>query len=156
MAKKVLLDIHSEPTYYTLIGLACHLRDYRLSYHLNKKLEFSFVKEQELCITLPGKQGYAGFSFFYYKDEDHQNAYCLIANRSESLILVPEMKQLDFVLLVEGEFKKNRKDGLIRCISTIPNVLTAFEIKLTDVKNYENILTDIELHLINVIKRKRG
>jgi len=156
MAKKILLDIHSEPTYYTLIGIACHLRDYRLSYNLNKKLESGFAREQDLSVPIPGKQGSAGFSFFYYKDEDHRNTYCLIANRSESLILVPEMKQLDFLFLIEGEFKKNRKDHLIRCIGSIPNILTTVEVKLTDIKNYENFLTDVELHLINVIKRKRS
>jgi hypothetical protein len=155
MAKKVLLDIHSEPAYFTLIGIACHLRDYRLSYSLNKKLEYTFTKEQELCIPLPGKSGSAGFSFFLHTDEDHLNTFCLIANRSESAVLLPEMKQLDFLLLIEGDFKKNRKDKLLRCIASIPNILATFEVKLPDLKNFENFLTDVELHLNNIIKRRR-
>ena len=142
MGKKILLNVRSEPTYFTLIGISCHLKDYRLSYLLNQKLECSFSKLEDL----------QDFSFYYYRDEDRYNTYTLIANRSQESVLVPQLKQTDFLLLVEGEFKKAQKDPVLNAIRTIPNVLTAYEIRLPEIKNFEILLTDIEMHVMNIFK----
>ena len=152
MAKKVFLEVHSEAAYFTLIGISCHLREYRLTHLLNKKQEFAFAREQDLSISYPGKNEPGTFSFFFWKDEDHLNSYSLIANRSEEHVLVPEIKQLDFIMVIEGEFSKTRKDSLIKSICSIPNVLTAYEIKLPTVRNFGNLLSDIEIHLMNIVK----
>lgn len=156
MARKILRNTHSEPAYYTLIGISCHLKDYRLSYLLNKKLEFGFSKQQDLVITLQDKKEPANFSFYHYKDEDQVNSYWLIANRSEEYILLPEIKQLDFLLMVEGEFKKTRKDSLLKAVSSIQNVLTAYEINITSIRNFENLLTEIEIHLMNIFRKSKS
>jgi hypothetical protein len=146
MGKKILLNIRSEPTYFTLIGISCHLKDYRLSYLLNQKLEYSFSKLEDL----------QDFSFYYYRDEDRYNTYTLIANRSQESVLVPQLKQTDFLLLVEGEFKKAQKDPVLNAIRTIPNVLTAYEIRLPEIKNFEILLTDIEMHVMNIFKIEKS
>jgi hypothetical protein len=150
MAKKVLLEVHSEPTYYTLIGISCHLKDYRLTHLLNKKLESDFIREADLPAILPGMKEPSAFPYFSWKDEDNFNSFSLIANRNGDHVLVTEIKMTDFILLVEGEFRKNRKDAMIRSISSIPNVLTAYEIKFATIKNFENLLTDIEIHKMNI------
>ncbi len=155
MAKKILLDIRSEPTYFTLIGISCHLKDYRLSFLLNQKLEFSFTKIEDLQSYGAPDKNQAEYSYYYYRDEDRFNAYSLIANRSQDSVLVPQLKQTDFLLLVEGEFKKPQKDMVINTIKSIPSVLTAYEIKLTDIKNYELLLTDLEMHLTKVFRVAR-
>jgi hypothetical protein len=67
-------------------------------------------------------------------------------------VLAPEIKQVDFLLIVEGEFKKAQKDKLIKLIRNIPNVLTAYEIKFTEIKNYETLLNDMEMHFIKLKK----
>jgi len=155
MARKILRDTYSEPVYYTLIGISCHLKDYRLSYLLNNKLEFVFTKQQDLVITLQEKNEATNFSFYFYKDDDQINSYWLIGNRNEEYVLLPELKQLDFLLMVEGDFKKNRKDTLLKVVSSIPNVLTAYEIKLSGIRNFENLLTEMEIHLMNIFRKPR-
>jgi hypothetical protein len=155
MARKILRDTDSEPVYYTLIGIACHHKDYRLSYLLNKKLDFVFSKQQDLVITLKDRKEPASFSFYYYKDEDQGISYLLISNRSEEYVLLPELKQLDFLFMVEGNVKKSRNDQLLKAVSSIPNVLTAYEINLTTIRNYGSLLTDIELHLMNIFRNTK-
>lgn len=155
MARKILRDNHSETEYYTLIGISCHLKDYRLSYLLNKKLDFVFSKQQDLFITLKEKKEPANFSFYYYKDEDQVNSYWLIANRSEEYVLLPEIKQLDFLLVVEGEFKKSRKDQLLKAAGSIQNILTVYEINLLSIRNFENLLTEIEIHLTSIFRKPK-
>ena len=152
MAKRVYLGVRAEPAYFTLLGISCHLRDYRLSYLINLHLGFSLVKRDDLKITSSSNQGEAEFSFFSYRDEERFNSYYLIGNRSESFTLVPEMKQFDFLLFVEGKFNKPEKDALTKTILKLPGILTLFETNITQLKNFENLLTDLEIHTMNVNK----
>ena len=140
MAKKILIETRSEPALFTLFGVSCHLKDYRLSYLLNKKLELEFVKMEDFTC----------YSFYFCRDEDHFNAYYLLGNRGQDTILFPGLKQTDFILLVEGPFKKVQKDKLLEKIRSIQNVLTAFEIRFETIKNYETVLTDLEIHFMNI------
>jgi hypothetical protein len=150
MARKILLDVHSEPVYITLIGVSCHFKDYRFTHLLNKGLGFSFAKETELPVVVPGRKEQSVFSFYQFRDEENYLHYSLIANRSEEFVLVPEARQVDFILVIEGEMKKSRVNALLKGIGSIQNVLMAYEIKTTAIKNIENLLTDIELHLMNI------
>jgi hypothetical protein len=152
MAKKLLLETRSEPAFYTLIGISSPLRDYRLSYQLNHSLEFNLKKLDDFMIILPGKNEPESFSLFYYRDEDQRNSYFLLTNRSLENFLLPEMRQMDFLLIIEGGFKKTRKDGMLKNIRSIQNVLASYEIRFNELKNFENLLMDLELHMINFLK----
>jgi hypothetical protein len=150
MARKILLKSRSEPVFYTLIGISCYLMDYRLLHLLNKELGFNFTKEDDFKINVSSKKEDASFSLYSFKDEDQRNSYYLIANFSQEIILIPEFKHTDFIMLIEGDFKKQIKDTLLKAIRSIPKVMTAFEIKVTDIKNPETFLTDFEMHITNI------
>jgi len=143
MAKKIMLDSRAEPSYYSLAGISCHLKDYRLSFLLNQLLHASFSKMEDLK---------GSYSLYFYPHEECRNSYYLIGNRNEEKLLFQELKQTDFVLLVEGPFKKNQFNRMINSIKTIPNVLTAFEIKPEILKNFPGFLADLELHFMNIKK----
>ena len=151
MAKKVLLETRSEPAFFTLVGISCHLMDYRLIYSLNKDLEFNFVKESDfhLSTTDSGKTT-EGFSFYLYRDEDHRISYYLFSNRNREAILFPALKQVDFILIMEGLLQKGKKENLMTTLRKIPNLLTAFELKFSEIKHYESFLTDIEMHIFEI------
>lgn len=155
MAKRILLDIHSEPTWYTLLGVSCHLQDYRLSFLLNKKLEIHFSRLEDVFLFPQQSKDPAQFPLFYFRDEDQFNSYFLITNRTSESVLIPSLKQADFILIVEGPFKDRQKEEILDSIRSIPNVLTAFEISFSSVKNLEGLLTDLELHMMNLNKPKR-
>jgi hypothetical protein len=145
MAKKVFLESRAEPTFFTLIGISCHLKDYRISYHLNQKLDLSLTKMDD----------FLGYSFYFCRDDDCFNAYYLLGNRGPELILLPDLKQTDFLLLVEGPVKKAQKERLLEKIRGIQNVLTAFEVRFETIKNYTLMLSDLELHLMNILKEAK-
>ncbi len=152
MSKKILLDVRPEPAIFTLIGISCHVKDYRISYLLNNHLGFDLLKMEDLKITLNNKKDPEEFSLYYYSDEDYFNTYYLVANRNQEFVLAPEIKQVDFLLIVEGEFRRSQKDRLIRSVRNIPNVLMAYEIKFAEIKNYETLLNDLEMHIMNIVK----
>jgi hypothetical protein len=145
MARKVFLETRSEPTLFTLFGISCHLKDYRLSYHLNQKLDLEFVKMDD----------FQGYSLYFCRDEDCFNSYYMLGNRGPESILLADLKQTDFLLLVEGPFKKIQKERLLENIKGIQNVLTAFEVRFETIKNYNLMLTDLELHLMHILKEAK-
>ena len=152
MAKKLLLETRSEPAFYTLIGISSSLRDYRLSFLINQSLEFNLKKLDDFCTILPGKQEPEAFSLFYFRDDDQRNSYFLLANRNLENFLLPEMRQMDFLLIIEGGFKKARKDAMLKNIRNIQNVIASYEIRFNELKNFENLLMDLELHMIKLLK----
>ena len=140
MAKKFMLESRAEPSFYTLAAVSCHLKDYRLSFLLNQKLPAGFRKMDDF---------HGNYSLYFYLDEECRNSYYLVSNRSEEKVLFPELKQTDFVILVEGQYKKNQINYLISTIKSIPNVLTTFEIQAESLKNFSGFLADLELHFLN-------
>jgi len=126
-----------------------------MSFLLNSHLGFEFHKLDDLKITLTQRKEPTGFSLYYYKDEDYFNGYYLLANRSQEFVLAPEVKQVDFLLIVEGIFKRTQKDSLIKAIRGIPNVLTAYEITFSEIKNHETLLNDMEMHFMNIHKESK-
>ena len=155
MSKKILLDIRSEPAIFTLIGISCHMKDYRISFLLNKHLGSDFLKMEDLKIALNNKKDPAEFSCYYYPDEDYFITYYLVANRNQEFVLAPEIKQVDFLLIVDGEFRKAQRDRLIKSIRNIPNILTAYEIKFAEIRNYETLLNDMEMHFMKIKKENK-
>ena len=152
MAKKIYLDDKPDPVFYTLLGISCHLKDYRLSFLLNQHLGFAFAKMDDLRVNSPVHKSEADFSFYNSFNEEKLFSYYLIANRSQDFILVPEMKQIDFILFVEGKCNKQGRGSLIKKIRMVPGILTAIEIDFAAIKNIENLLTDIEMHVMNIRK----
>lgn len=155
MAKKFQLETRSEPALFTLIGISCHIKDYRLSYLLNQKVELNFQKMDDMVSSTAFQRKPDTFSFYYCRDEDQFNTYYLLSNRGQESVLVNELRQTDFLLLVEGPFKKSQLDALLRTIRLIPQVLACFEIKFSTLKNFENILTDLELHYMTISRESK-
>ncbi len=155
MAKKFLLEIQPEPALYTFLGISCHLKDYRLSYLINQKLGYLLIKKEDLVTRSYNLKNVAGFSFYQYNDEDNYCFCFLLSNRSEEFILVPEMKQVDFMMIIEGEIRNSRKEQILKHIRSIPNVLTSFEIQVPAIKNHASLLSDLEMHVsfINRIEK---
>jgi hypothetical protein len=147
MAKRVLLEIHTTPAWYTLAGISCHQKDYRLAFLLNESLRIRLTRLDDMPYLAPGAKEPVLYSLYRWRDEDQYNTYYLLTNRSDESLLIPQVKQADFLMLIEGPFKRKQQDDLLSRLRKVPNVLTAFPISFSAVKNYESILTDLELHL---------
>ncbi|MFH1159381.1 MAG: IPExxxVDY family protein [bacterium] len=142
MAKRLLLEFHSASPTYTFVGLSTQLKDYRLSFMLNQKLGFHLARIDDLSV----------FSLYTFRDEERFDTYYVLSNHSQDQWLLPALKQTDFFLIIEGPFKKQQKEELLRSIRAIPNILLAAEIDISAVRLVENLLSDLELHMIKIHK----
>lgn len=123
-----------------LIGISCHAKDYRLCWALNQALGFRLEKEDKDIEIIHRARGQASLHsvYLYYHEENHTE-YCLVLNKGTAGLLVPEQKQADYFLMIKNSFDDDIAE-LIATIRQIEFVLTAYEVKVEELKSRENLL----------------
>lgn len=147
MAKKIKFE--PVEASFTLIGIASHLKDYRLCFFLNQKLNTTLCRKSDLVI--PGDPD-RSFSFYIYFNKDERRNYFLIANHHPEGKLLPGQRGIDYLLAVDDVLDTSKVADLVKKIQSAPHVLTAFPIELAKVRNVNTILEDIEIHMISLKK----
>ncbi len=124
---------------YKLIGIASHLSDYKLSWLLNEELDFKFRQSEE--IIFEAYKSLETSKFSVYKSEDENDTiYTLFSNRSDMAILVKALKNIDYILKIEGELSNPQLLELVEKIKKLKHILTAFEIDQNSLKSKEKEL----------------
>jgi hypothetical protein len=149
---------------FVLIGISSHEKDYRLCWALNNKLGLELTKQESLEIKGKKQITPSYFSFFTFNHEDEFKEYSILANFSESKslelhetslfgalektkadhteneYLIPEQKQMNYFLVINGEFENEEVDELIKKIKEIDNVQTALRIDPKTLKSKQNLI----------------
>jgi hypothetical protein len=128
--KKRVHKLVSEPNeQFLLIGIVSHENDYRLSWAFNQYMKMKFIKTESLVINQPKLEENPVFSVFKYEDEESYVMYYLIANKSENGFLIPELKNVDYILKISGELKDSMLKDLLVRIKKMEFISTAFKIE---------------------------
>lgn len=153
MAKKHSLDFTIEHDYY-LIAIFSVLEDYRLAYFLNEILQIQ-LKREEYDFNFSKKDG--DFSVFNFEDINTFNYWTLISNKqifdidvsnspnlfqeiSNTYVLIPEKKKVDYFIKIEGDFNSNEIQLLIKKINSIHQVITSYEIDPNTLKSKDFLI----------------
>lgn len=134
---RTLLDFEYEFD-FVLFGLSSHQKDYRLAWFLNRDLNWQLVKNKNLELTL--KKGESeSFARSSFHDETNHLHYDLISNLGQEAYLIPEQKEADYFLRIEGEMENHEIRELLTKIKKIEIVNMAFEIDPTKLKSKNNL-----------------
>lgn len=125
---------------FTLIGISCHEKDYRLAWALNNKLQTELQKSNDLKIEFKKNNVSNSFTFYEYIDEDLYREYYLIGNRGSGALLIPEQKQVDYFLMVKGNFNASDKTNLLKQLKDINIVLAAYDVNINSLDSKQNLL----------------
>jgi hypothetical protein len=125
---------------FFLIGIFCHYKDYRLAWSINEHTDIEFVRHEDYVLEI--KDVEQRFSMFGHYVDSQDLYYYLINNRSENGFLIPEKKDVDFFMMVDGLIERSRKDGLIGEIRALPEVLSATEIVPAQLNSKQNLIID--------------
>jgi hypothetical protein len=146
------LDLEDD---YLLIGIHSTEEDYRLAYLLNKHLKTKLVRFKH---HLDFKDSTAEFPIFEYKDESNFINYYLINNKYSKLVnntknkglfegnystilnLIPEKKNVDFFLKIEGCNQQNLMITLVHKLNEINQVITSYAIDTNLLKSKNNLI----------------
>ena len=126
---------------FSLLGICCHEKDYRLCWAVNSTLDLNLVKsgkDIELIFNKKSKPN-ANFPIFSYINDVNSNEYYLIGNKCERNWLIPEKSHIDFFLLVKSDEKKTC-DYYLKKLRKIPFILTAHSVLVEQLKSKENLI----------------
>lgn len=99
------LKLEYEPDYdFLLLGIVSFERDYRLSWEMNARLGLDLVRTEDHKLSHPKTRKEQLFSCFVYEDEDSYLSYKLLSNKSDMGFLLDSLKNIDFLLVVSGEY----------------------------------------------------
>ena len=120
---KLKFDLEDD---FQLIGIASHENDYRLCWALNKKMGFELIKSNDLVITHPKHKIEIHYSKYFYEDEMDYLNYSLLSNKSDKGFLLPDQKNIDFILKISGNPDAEILNQLTVKLKKIDIVITAF------------------------------
>ena len=125
---------------FRLIGISCHEKDYRICWGLNNRLRLSLAKDgRGIEVLIKKTNEFSKHALYSYFQEDTENEFMLLNNWSSSGHLVPERAHADYLFLIKESYDVNLEELILK-IKSIPFVLTAFEVKVGDLKSKENLL----------------
>lgn len=140
MSKKQTLSFDYDYN-YQIIGICCHLKDYRLAYFLNKDLTLKLIKQEDFTFSFVDTLKSA-FTFYKHNLEENELNIYLMQNRSsEGGVLIPEYKQADYIFIIENE--ENFNEETLEYLTKIKNinaVLTAFNIDYKSLKHKDILI----------------
>ena len=142
---------------YTLFALKSNLQDYRLAYFLNKKTEFTFNRmTKDLKYILKNNTIY--FSAFVDKSFDNKKKCYLISNKtiyskdlnygslfknipiSNNMFLIPELKEFDYMLKLDGIWTNKEINGLKTSMGKISEIMANICIDSKKIKSINNLI----------------
>ncbi|MBS7566614.1 IPExxxVDY family protein [Mucilaginibacter sp. Bleaf8] len=139
MTKKILkFEIDLD---FALIAITAPLRDYRLCYFINKYLNFDFKKIPDLAVDIyQGTIEPAHFSIYHTHWETTETDFYLIANKGSDGLLIPEMREVDYFLMIRNFIDEIDLNRIISSLNRIQEILAAVKIDPKKIKSRENLL----------------
>lgn len=125
---------------FFLIGLYCHYKDYRLAWAINNVFEFDLIKQEPY--TLEKQAEHQEFSMYTYFIEHQDLMYYLLSNRGENGLLIPERKDIDYFIIVDGLYERSKKLEFIKKLNGLKEVLSAVEVNAAALRSKQNLLME--------------
>jgi hypothetical protein len=134
---KLILAIEED---FCLLGVVTDDPDYKLCWRINQSLDMNFEKQEELRLFHRKMNEDQLFSNFLYHDEDSLITYRLIKNRTEKGYFLDELKNIDYLIHIQGEINADRISEFMTSVGALEQVRMCVPSDLSRVKNKERLL----------------
>lgn len=128
---------------FLLVALNSNVKPYKLAWHINKVLQVTLVKEENIQIEFKKNKNLSIQNF-----EAHGTHYVLrlLKNRAEDaediyqVHLLPELKNFDYFLLLENDTNTFDEKTFFNQIKEIPFVQFATRVNAETLKSRDNLI----------------
>lgn len=125
---------------FVLIAITTSLRDYRICHYINKYLNFDFTKTADLEVDIIQGGAPVYFSLYKYHWESSETDFYFIANKGSDGYLVPEMRKVDYFMMIKNYIADDELDKMITDLNKIQEIVAAVKIDPKKIKSRENLL----------------
>src|SRR5690606_20819485 len=128
---------------FELLGITSSAKEYKLAWSINNILQIRLLKDEDLIINFnDGKQ--VIISNYKYKTEN--SVLKLFRNKSYDRAsevqnyLLPELKNFDFLILINGFEDTYLIEDLIRDLRAAPEIMYIQKIDVLTIKSKDNLI----------------
>jgi hypothetical protein len=137
--KKHKLELAIEED-FCLLGVVTDEPDYKLCWMINQSLDMNFEKQEELRLYHRKMQDEQIFSLFAYHDENALITFRIIKNRTENGYFLDELKNIDYLIHIQGEINTIRISNFLLSVGALKPVRMCVPTDLSKIKNKERLL----------------
>jgi hypothetical protein len=137
--KRHKLDLAIEED-FCLLGVVTDEPDYKLCWLINHTLDMNFEKQEELQLFHRKLDEEQVFSLFSYHDNDAMISFRIIRNRAENGYFLDELKNIDYLIHIQGEINTNRISSFMLSVGALEPVRMCVPSDLSRINNKERLL----------------
>jgi hypothetical protein len=131
---------------FILLGLTCVAREYKLAWSINRALQINLIKQDDIKIRFLNN---SGLEISNYLHRSEYSSIRLLKNKSYAtvsensrLYLVPELKNIDYLVVIEDETGVHNIRETVSALSEIPVIDFVTQIDTAKLKSKENLIFD--------------
>ncbi len=125
---------------FCLLGIVTDEPDYKLCWMINQELEMNFEKQDDLALFHRKLNTDQPFSLFLFEDEDALVTYRIIKNRSSAGFFLDDLKNLDYLIHIQGEISTDQVGIFLHSLGILPSIRMSVPVDLTRIKNMDRLL----------------
>ena len=137
--KKHKLDLAIEED-FCLLGVVTDEPDYKLCWMINHALHMNFEKQDDLTLFHRRLNEDQVFSYFSYDDDQALITFRIISNRAENGYYLDELKNIDYLIHIQGEINTVRIGNFMLSVAALEQVRMCVPSDLSRIKNKERLL----------------
>lgn len=124
---------------FCLLGIASDEPDYKLCWLINQQMHTSFARVDDLVVFNNKLNLQQEVSLFVYHDENKMVTYRLIGNRLSTGYFLSDLKNIDYVLHIQGDIVTSEIDDFISRVIKAPGVRFCVPVNLQKIREHERL-----------------
>lgn len=156
MAKKKILKLDEEfyePEELVVIINSTN-KDYRMAYFMNKYLKFEFSRRSDLICDLKNNTSTRYSVYRHHQPDSHVDWY-LVNNRHAEGNLIPKLQNVDYLLIIRGNYRAVSIENILTKIRQIPNTMYAQKMPQEQFKLMPEVFDMLELMILEETKKEK-
>jgi RIO-like serine/threonine protein kinase len=125
---------------FVLVAITAPLKDYRLCFKINRELQTDLSRQGDLQLHFNNREEAFYFSKYFYLQPHSETEFTLLANKGSEGFLIPEMKTVDYFLLIHNYIDREELRQVIGGLNRIAEVQVAVELDPRKLKSKENLI----------------
>ncbi len=143
MAKLILNMDEVQENFFSdasLIGIVSSLPSHRFCGVINRMLDMDFVRKPDSDPKVEIKEETHYFHFYEYNLPHNGGRYGIYRLKSDNEPLLPEVKQLDYLWMIECANSEEKAKSIIQLLRNLPDVQLAQIVETDKLKNAHLLL----------------
>ncbi|HLU83969.1 MAG TPA: IPExxxVDY family protein [Vicingaceae bacterium] len=123
---------------FELIGMSCHLRDYRICWSINQLLKIDLTRVDDYEVIKNNEV--LTFSFYEFFEEEDGVEYYVLSNKCEKGYLIPEKQNFDYFMILKGNTEEELLQNITQQIKSVNGVNITHQIDVNELKSKRNLI----------------